>query len=230
MSWTRGWGEVPDGRAFLARWSILLAVLGTGGMLDPSSTYSAQPEDPEAYMAAPRALAQKTLNEVMAVLAQRDIPSADRVSQIEEIAFGVFDFPTISKLVLARNWKRFSEEQRQQFIGEFKLYLSRTYGGRIDRYEQAEILVYGARIEPRGDVTVLSRTVGRKFDGIEMNYRMRLRNGQWKVIDIVIAGVSLVSNFRSQFGEVISRDGPESLFEQMRAKNDEHRLIDPDVE
>ena len=92
------------------------------------------------------------------------------MSEIEQIVFGVFDFSTMSKLVLARNWKRFNAEQRKKFTSEFKLYLSRTYGGRLDRYSQTDIEVYGARVEPRGDVTVLSRVVGGEFDGIEMNF------------------------------------------------------------
>ena len=59
-----------------------------------------------------------------------------------------------------------------------------------------------------------------------MNYRMREGKGQWKVIDVVVENVSLVSNFRSQFGEVISRGGPESLFEKMQAKNAKQELIE----
>lgn len=202
----------PVGRV-LACLGLLVVTLMTAG------ARFVEPEDPEAYMAPPRALAEKTLDQVLAVLDQRDSSSAARVAAIEKIVFDVFDFTTMSKLVLARNWKKFSEQQRVEFVGEFKLYLSRTYGSRIDRYEQTDIEVYGARLEPRGDVTVLSRTVGGQFDNIEMNYRMRLRQGQWRVIDIVIEGVSLISNFRSQFGEVINRGGAEALFEQMRAKN-----------
>jgi phospholipid transport system substrate-binding protein len=191
---------------------------------------SADIQDPEAYMAAPRQVAQDTLDQVMAVLAKKDVSSRVRVSEIEQIVFGVFDFSTMSKLVLARNWKRFNAEQRKEFTSEFKLYLSRTYGGRLDRYSQTDIEVYGARVEPRGDVTVLSRVVGGEFDGIEMNYRMREQKGQWKVIDVIVENVSLISNFRSQFGEVISRGGPESLFKKMQEKNAEQELIDSENE
>lgn len=202
----------------------LVALLGSGSAL------SSEIEDPDAYMAAPRSVAQDTLNQVIAVLGKKDATSAVRVAEIEQIVFVVFDFPTMSKLVLARNWRRFSESQRKEFVREFKLYLSRTYGGRLDRYSDTGIEVYGARIEPRGDVTVFSRVVGGEFDGIEMNYRMRERKGKWKVIDVIVENVSLVSNFRSQFGEVISRGGPESLFAKMQEKNAEQRLIDSEAD
>jgi phospholipid transport system substrate-binding protein len=208
---------------------VVLCV-GLAGLFSADPSMSADTKDPDAYMAAPRWVAQDTLNQVMAVLAKKDASSRVRVSEIEQIVFNVFDFSTMSKLVLARNWKRFNDEQRKEFTREFKLYLSRTYGGRLDRFSQTNIEVYGARIEPRGDVTVLSRVVGGEFDGITMNYRMRERKGQWKVIDVIVENVSLVSNFRSQFGEVISRGGPESLFAKMQAKNAEQRLIDSEAE
>ncbi len=209
-------------------WVVLC--VGLAGLFSADPSMSADTKDPDAYMAAPRWVAQDTLNQVMAVLAKKDASSRVRVSEIEQIVFNVFDFSTMSKLVLARNWKRFNDEQRKEFTREFKLYLSRTYGGRLDRFSQTNIEVYGARIEPRGDVTVLSRVVGGEFDGITMNYRMRERKGQWKVIDVIVENVSLVSNFRSQFGEVISRGGPESLFAKMQAKNAEQRLIDSEAE
>jgi phospholipid transport system substrate-binding protein len=77
----------------------------------------------------------------------------------------------------------------------------------------------GARLEPRNDVTVLTQVVGGQFDGVEMNYRLRERGGEWRVIDVVIEGVSLVANFRSQFKQVLSRGDPDDLLEQMRKKN-----------
>ena len=214
----------PKSKVNFLIWAALSVVLLS------ASSASSEIDDPEAYMAPPRAVAQETLDRVISVLSQQDVPSRVRVSEIEQIVFEVFDFATMSKLVLARNWKKFDSQQQKEFVKEFKLYLSRTYGGRLDRYRQTAIEVYGSRIEPRGDVTVLSRVQGGEFDGIEMNYRMRERTGQWKVIDIIVEGVSLVSNFRSQFGEVINRGGPEKLFEKMEEKNAEQRLIIPEAD
>ena len=137
---------------------ILCVVLAS--LLSAGSAVSVEIKDPKAYMAAPRSVAQDTLDQVLAVLEKKDVSSRVRVSEIEQIVFNVFDFTTMSKLVLARNWKRFNKEQQEEFTRQFKLYLSRTYGGRLDRYSQTDIEVYSARIEPRGDVTVLSRVVG----------------------------------------------------------------------
>jgi len=79
--------------------------------------------------------------------------------------------------------------------------------------------VLGARPEPRGDATVLTRVVGAQYDGISMNYRLRFRAQKWQVIDIVIEGVSMLANFRAQFAEVVSREGVDGLLAAMRARN-----------
>lgn len=172
-----------------------------------------------ATTAAPEQVVRDALNRVLTILADPALDSPARRAQIENIAFDVFDFPTMSKLVLARNWKKFSKEQRKEFVAEFKQHLSRSYGNRLDRYQQTDVEIVGSRVEPRGDVTVLSKAVGGQFDGIQMNYRLRERSDRWRVIDVVIEGVSLVANFRSQFVEVVSRGGPEALLEELKTKN-----------
>ncbi len=175
--------------------------------------------DDSALVEAPRALVEKTIGEVLAILKEPDLSSPERRRKIEAIAFEVFDFRTMSKLVLARNWKRFSKDQREEFVEQFKRHLSRNYGSRLERYERTDVAITGTRIEPRNDVTVRSHAVGGRFDGIEMDYRMRQKKGTWLAIDVVIEGVSLVANFRSQFVEIISNGGPEELLRQMKGKN-----------
>ena len=179
----------------------------------------APPEDPEAFLAEPTALVADIVGEVIVILQNSDLSTRERRQRIENLAFDVFDFPTMGKLVLARNWKKFDDAQRREFIEQFKLYLSRNYGSRLDRYRQTDVVIVGARIEPRNDVTVYSKVAGGEFDGVKLDYRLRQRSAEWKVIDVVIEGVSLVGNFRSQFREVVSQKGPEALLEQMRAKN-----------
>ena len=170
---------------------------------------------------APRALVEQTIGQVLVILNEEGLSSTERRGRIENIAFEVFDFKTMGKLVLARNWKKLDAEQRKEFIQEFKRHLSRNYGSRLDRYQQTDVAIAATRVEPRDDVTVESKVVGGQFDGIEMNYRLRAREGTWKVIDVVIEGVSLIANFRSQFKEVMSSGGPEALLEQMREKNEQ---------
>jgi phospholipid transport system substrate-binding protein len=177
--------------------------------------------DAEAKGAASsaRSVVDATIAEVLEVLASTELDTEQRRTRIEGIALARFDFPTISRLVLARNWKtKFDERQRAEFVEEFKDYLSRTYGNRIERYDQQAVDVLGERVETRGDVTVRTVIRGGEADGIAVDYRLRAHDGEWLVIDVVIEGVSLISSFRSQFQEVISQKGAEGLLEELRGK------------
>lgn len=167
-----------------------------------------------------RAIVRETVDQVIDILASKELTDDQRREQIEGIAYERFDFATISRLVLARGWKRFSPEQQEEFVEQFKIQLSKNYGSRIRRYEQEEVSILGERLEPRGDVTVRTRIEGGQADGIEVAYRLRKRDGAWRVIDVIIEGVSLVSSYRSQFAEVLSQGGPAELLQKLREKND----------
>lgn len=176
-------------------------------------------QDPAVPEPGPRAAIEEAVDQVLAVLRDPDRSSQERLAALESLALERFDFRTMSRLVLARNWKRFSEDEREQFEAEFKQYLARSYGSRIDRYDQEEVEIIGEREEPRGDVTVKTRILGGEFDGATVDYRMRGKSGSWLIIDVIVEGISFVSNFRDQFKEVLSRGGPQHLLQQLREKN-----------
>ncbi len=168
---------------------------------------------------APRKLIDETAAEIVAILARKSEPAETRVAEIESIAYELFDFSTMSKLVLARNWRKLTPEQRVTFVKEFKRHLSHTYGTRLDRYDQERVDVYAAQVEQRNDVSVKTRIVGGQFDGAEISYRLRQQGEPWKIIDVVIEGVSLVSNYRSQFQEVLNTGTIDDLIAKLRDKN-----------
>ena len=175
-----------------------------------------------SYAEDAKEVVENTVAEVLAVLQRTNLPVVERRTEIENIAYARFDFDTMGKLVLARNWKKFDDAQRDSFIDEFKRHLSRSYSVRIERYEQEQVDITGERQEKRGDVTVLTVIRGGQFEGAEVNYRMRNRDDAWRVIDVIIEGVSLVSNFRSQFKDIVFKEGPDGLIAQLRAKNEAH--------
>lgn len=172
-----------------------------------------------ASEAGAHAVVEETVQEVLAILANDSIPSSERLASIETIVYGRFDLPAMSRMVLARNWKRFSKEQQVEYVSEFKKYLSNNYGSRIERYDQEKVDILGARDEPRGDVVVRTRISGGEFEGAQVDYRLRNQNGSWLVIDVVIEGISMVSNFRDQFKEVVNDGGPELLLKKLKEKN-----------
>jgi phospholipid transport system substrate-binding protein len=172
-----------------------------------------------------QAIVRQTVDQVLEVLAREGLSDDQRRQQIEEIAYQRFDFPTISRLVLSRKWKRFSPEQREEFIEQFKIQLSKNYGSRITRYEQEQVEIRDHRLEKNGDVTVRTRIDGGAADGIEVDYRLRRKDrksdGPWMVIDVIVEGVSLVSSYRSQFAEVLNHSDPSEVLKQLREKNAE---------
>jgi phospholipid transport system substrate-binding protein len=176
--------------------------------------------------AAARAVIAETIDEVLAVLRDKSKPTEDRIRSLEQIVYGRFDLYVMSRLVLARNWKRFSEEQKEQYVAEFKQYLTNTYGNRIERYDQQEVEIIGEREEPRGDVVVKTKILGGEFEGALVDYRLRKHHSEWRVIDVVIEGISMVSNYRDQFKSIVSSGGPELLLEKLKEKNAAGMVID----
>lgn len=198
----------------MSRWSRALL-----GALPLIFSVAVPAEGDTAPTSAPQKIIEQTVDEVVTVLADETRSSDLRRAELEVIARRHFDFRSMSRLVLARNWKRFSKPQQAEFVEVFTRYLANDYGSRLDRYEQEKVEVLGERQEPRGDVTVKTAIVGGENDGALVDYRMRDRKGQWKIIDVVIEGISLVANFRDQFRDVIARSGPEGLLEKLREKN-----------
>jgi phospholipid transport system substrate-binding protein len=102
----------------------------------------------------------------------------------------------------------------------FKNHLSMTYGRNVESYKNEKVQITGSRPETGGDATVKTKIVrGGGGNDILVDYRLRQRDGTWKIIDVVIEGVSLVPNFRSQFQDVVASGGPERLLALLREKN-----------
>jgi phospholipid transport system substrate-binding protein len=166
----------------------------------------------------PKAIVEQVTDRVIEVLQKKDVPNSEKRQLIEKIVMQYVDFETLSKLVIARNWNKFTPPQQEEFMAQFQEHLARTYGRRLDDYRNEKVIITGEHEEGRGDRTVNTK-VPRGQAEILVDYRLRQKNGSWKMIDIVIEGVSLVANFRSQFQGIVASGGPEKLIELLRAKN-----------
>jgi phospholipid transport system substrate-binding protein len=195
-----------------SRFRAVAACFVAAALLFSGAAFAAPTDDAKAAM-------QGTIHDVLTVLRTPGKDEAARRSEIEKIARGRFDFTTMSKLVLKRDWKRFSPAEQKEFVEQFTEYLSASYGTRIARYANEDVATLGSRAEVNQDVTVQTAIKGGQFDGAAIDYRMRAIDGKWQVIDVVIEGISLVSNFRSQFADVIEKGGPQELLKRIEAKN-----------
>lgn len=200
----------------LGKHLALILVASLMAVLPAESGYAA---DDSSITAAPRKLIAENAQKIVAILGKKDESSENRINEIQSIAYEIFDFTTMSKLVLARNWRKMPKEKRVEFVREFKHHLSRTYGTRLDRFDQERVDVTGAQLEPRDDVSIMTTITGGQFDGAVISYRLRNRDDKWRIIDVVIEGVSLVSNYRSQFAEVLNGGTIDDLLTKLRDKN-----------
>ena len=137
--------------------------------------------------------------------------------KIRAIAEKMFDFTELSKRTLVKNWSNFNPEQQREFIDLYTSLLGNTYANKIMAYTDEKI-VFGKEIELTEKTVEVQSTVMKKTGTIPINYRVLLKDGSWRVYDVVIEGVSLVNNYRSQFKEILSNKPPESLIETLRKK------------
>ena len=165
------------------------------------------------------ALIATTVDDVLVILNDPKLDRQARLTRLEAIAHERFDFVIMSQLVAARYWKTFTPEQQTSFVEEFRTFLARSYGDRIDRYTNEKVEVVGEAPAPAGDRKVMTRIVGGEYGGSEVEYRLREKSGVWRVIDVKVEGISLVLNYRDQFSSVLSRDGADGLLERLRKKN-----------
>jgi phospholipid transport system substrate-binding protein len=199
--------------------SELAALIAIAVAACATAARAAEPAKPTAEPPSARALIQETVVQVIAILKDKSRSVGQRRLELEKIAHQRFDFRTMARLVLARDWKQLDENKQDEFVDQFTTYLANDYGNRLERYQQEEVEVMGEVPKPRGDVEVRTKIVGGQNNGAIVDYRMRKGDEGWRIIDVVIEGISLVANFRDQFREVIARGGPEGLLQKLREKN-----------
>jgi phospholipid transport system substrate-binding protein len=164
-----------------------------------------------------RSFVQQTIDTVLGILRNAKIPLEEKKNRVESIAYERFDFELMSRLVLARNWQKFSDKQKRDFVDAFKKHLSATYRDTLNTFRDESIEIGSSRLEKNDDVTVMTIVTG-SADTTKVDYRMRKGDRGWRGIDVIIEGVSLVQNFRSQAQEIVSNEGPDGLIKKLRAK------------
>lgn len=167
----------------------------------------------------PEQFVERTSNDVLAILRDKSLDHDAKFSKLEVMLDERSDFETISKLVLAVHYKQFSDAQKKDFEVLLHRYLTTTYGHQIDNYANETVSINGGRPEARGDYTVQTTIKRSQGANLVVDYRLRKVGDNWRLIDVIGEGISLVSNLRSQFGEILSSGGPEKLLKVLREKN-----------
>ncbi len=139
--------------------------------------------------------------------------------KIKAISEKMFDFAELSKRTLARNWSKFSPVQQKEFIELYKSVLEDAYANKIMAYTDEKI-AFGKEVTLTENTVEIRSTVIRTNGDIPIDYRVIMKDGSWRVYDVVIEGVSLINNYRSQFREILANKPPQALLETLRKKED----------
>jgi phospholipid transport system substrate-binding protein len=137
--------------------------------------------------------------------------------KIREISEKMFDFTELSKRTLGQNWSKFAAEQQKEYIELYTSLLEDAYADKIMAYTDEKI-VFNKEVALTEKTVEVQSTVLRKSGEIPIYYRVIMKDGSWRVYDVVIEGVSLINNYRSQFREILANKPPESLLETLRKK------------
>jgi len=137
--------------------------------------------------------------------------------KIEAIVDQLFDYVELSKRTLGLNWNTFTIEQRKEFVQLFRSVLKDTYIDRVTTYSNEQITFI--KEVPLSDTAFeVQAVVTTKSGQIPVSCRVIREGAEWKVYDVVIEGVSLVNNYRTQFREILANNPPEKLLEILREK------------
>ncbi len=198
------------------RRSFLVSVLCVGILLCASLALASTPEDAQKIL-------QVSVERIVNYIKDPNYKNAEKRAQlnksIEKEVYTTFDFAEFSQRTVGAYWKNFTPAQREAFTEAFAALLFATYLDRIDGYS-GEVITYdgivsnskGTRVEVRTTLTIK----GNKK--IPMNYRMLPKNGTWRIYDVLVEGISLVKNYRSQFNDALQKDSPEELIARVRER------------
>ena len=137
--------------------------------------------------------------------------------KIVNIADKMFDFVELSKRTLGLNWNKFTPEQRKEFVELYKTILKDAYVDKITAYTDEQVNFI--KETPLSETTIeVQSVVITKSAQVPINYRVIKKDNEWKVYDVVIEGVSLIGNYRTQFREILGNNPPATLIDTLRKK------------
>jgi phospholipid transport system substrate-binding protein len=175
----------------------------------------------QGYAASPMETVETGVNKVIAKLSEPGFKSQAKdvqISQLSDLINTIFDFEELSKRTLGREWKKMKAEQQNEFVQLFRKLLQGVYADRLLAYSDQKILFDKETELKKGSAEVQSYLQTSDGKKIPLFYRLTDKSGSWKVYDVIIEGVSMVKNYRTQFREILAKDSPEKLLEILRDK------------
>ncbi len=164
---------------------------------------------------------RQTTDKLLAILKDPQLKGEskknERRDKLKELIYQRFDFTEMARRSLGSEWRRRSLEEQKEFVKLFTGLLERAYLDNIESYN-GEKFQYLKEQEDNNHAQVDTKIIDNKGQEVSVNYRLHKVNGDWKVYDVVIAEISLVNNYRSQFNRVLATSSYEELVNRMKGK------------
>ena len=178
-----------------------------------------------AVETGPDTLVDNTAQEVLTIVRQdKDIRGGNKAKILDLVEVKIlphFNFHRMTRLAMGKNWSKAAPEQQQELVKEFRTLLVRTYSNALSTYSDATI-----KVEPlkntggETDTTVKTKVIQDSGqEPVPIDYSMEKTSDGWKVYDVTVAGVSLVTNYRSTFNNQVREGGVEKLIKTLAEKN-----------
>jgi len=175
----------------------------------------------QGYAATPKETVEGGVNKLLKTLGDPSFKAQTKEQKITTLSTeieNVFDFKELSRRTLGREWKKMSAEQQQEFVQLFRQLLQGVYADRLLAYSDQKIIFDKETMLKKGRAEVQSYLQTSDGKKIPLFYRLTNKSGSWKVYDVIIEGVSMVKNYRTQFRDILAKDSPEKLLEILREK------------
>lgn len=175
----------------------------------------------QAYAATPKETVETGVNKVLKTLSDPAFKAKSKEQKITAISAeieSVFDFQELSRRTLGRDWKKFNAGQQTEFVKLFKKLLQGVYADRLLAYSDQKVIFDKEIMLKKGRAEVQSYLQTSDGSKIPLFYRLTDKSGSWKVYDMVIEGISMVKNYRTQFKDILTNGSPDKLLEILRDK------------
>ncbi len=177
-----------------------------------------------AQEASPDALVRQVTDDVLNIVRNdKDIQGGNTrkaIDLVENKVLPYFNFQRMTALAVGRDWNKATPEQKKRLAEEFKTLLVRTYSNALTSYKNQTVSYKPSKLQA-GDSDVLIRTevIQPGSKPVQLDYALEKQANSWKVYDVIVAGVSLVTNYRDTFGQEVRNNGIDGLIQMLASRN-----------
>jgi len=183
----------------------------------------------QALAGEPTDLIRQTTDQVLKILEDPNLQGTakqpERQQRLHQMAEQAFDWQEMAKRALAQHWRERTPQQQQEFVSLFRDLVEQTYMNRLETatQEKQDIHYVGEQVD-KSRAAVKTTVVTKRNQQVPIEYRLSKSNGAWKIYDVLVEGISLVNNYRSQFNGIISSSSYNELVQKLKARQGGNEL------